>query len=243
MGYFGDNIQIFLLQAFKEDTSLFKFLEENTINMVFSNNKLHCKKYDFIEVYNMLFGPGHVWPTISRNFNYHRVKISNDSYCLGSIIITFPDDFSLDKPFRRIPKKNNYYCDVPGCGYVAKQRISVDIHKLCHNCEGRYKCEVPGCGYSTYETNRIKTHIRAHANERPKLAKIIPPLLHFQHLIPIQPPLPVQPLLPVQPPLPIQPLLPVQPEDVIDVDDQTTVIDVDDQSTVVDEDDITMLTT
>jgi hypothetical protein len=236
MDYFGDNIQAFILQAFKEDTPLFKFLEENTINMVFSNNKLHCNKDDFIKVYNMLFGPGHVWPSISRNFNYHRMKISSFSYCDRSIIITFPDDFSLDKPFRRSPKKIHYHCEVPGCGYTAKQKISVKIHMLSHNCKGHYKCEVPGCGYSTNETNRIKTHIRAHKNERPKLAKIIPPPL------PIQPLLPVQHLLPVQPPLPVQPLLPIQPEDVIDVDDQSTVIDVDDQSTVVDVDDLIMLT-
>jgi hypothetical protein len=230
MDYFGDNIQAFILQAFKEDTPLFKFLEENTINMVFSNNKLHCNKDDFIKVYNMLFGPGHVWPSISRNFNYHRMKISSFSYCDRSIIITFPDDFSLDKPFRRSPKKIHYHCEVPGCGYTAKQKISVKIHMLKHNCNEHYKCEVPECGYNTSRRHNFLKHMITHKRE-PKFSCEVPGCRYTtnykSHL---------------KSHMSNHTKDSAEQQAPIDVDDQSTVIDVDDQSTVVDVDDLIMLT-
>ena len=225
--YFGDNIQMFILQAFKEDTPLFKFLEENNINMVFSNNKLYCNKDNFIKAYDKLVGPNHLWPSILRNFNYHRMRVSYGSPRDGSIIITFPEDFSLDKPFNRHSSNLRYLCEFPGCGYVAKQRGSLYKHMYMHRNKGNnfHPCLITGCRYRTTEINNLRQHIqRIHIDDQSTV-----PDVDEQSKEPVVDEQFKEPDVNEQSKEP-------------DLDDQSKEPDVDDQMTVLDENDINMAT-
>jgi len=160
---FGDNIQSFINQIFAEDTAIFKFLEENSITMVFSNNKLHCNKNEFVKAFNHFCGTELIWPSILRNFNYYRMSISHGGSRDGYATIIFPADFSLDERFIRHTGK--YSCEIPGCEYSGT-RSNLMVHMRNHKCERPFSCEVPGCGYSATTITNLNKHVRTHTSER-----------------------------------------------------------------------------
>jgi len=160
---FGDNIQSFINQIFAEDTAIFKFMEENSITMVFSNNKLHCNKDEFVKAFNHFCGTELIWPSILRNFNYYRMSISHGGSRDGYATIIFPADFSLDERFIRHTGK--YSCEIPGCEYSGT-RSNLMVHMRNHKSERPFSCEVPGCGYSATTITNLNRHMRTHTSER-----------------------------------------------------------------------------
>jgi hypothetical protein len=167
---FGYEIQMFLNQIFAEDSAIFKFMEDNSINMVFSNNKLHCNKEEFVKAYNYFTGKELCWGSILRNFGHYRMSASHDGSRDGFIIIIFPDSFSLDESFNRHWKK--FPCEFPGCEFIGT-RSNLRNHMRNHTsqqpflCKRSYPCEVSGCGYSTTINSRLIVHMRTHTEERP----------------------------------------------------------------------------
>jgi hypothetical protein len=167
---FGDDILMFLNQIFAEDSAIFKFMEENSMKMVFSNNKLHCNKEEFVKAYNHFTGKELCWGSILRNFGHYRMSASHDGSRDGFIIIIFPDSFSLDESFNRHWKK--FPCEFPGCEFIGT-RSNLRNHMRNHTsqqpflCKRSYPCEVSGCGYSTTINSHLIVHMRTHTEERP----------------------------------------------------------------------------
>jgi len=163
---FGDEILMFLNQIFAEDTAIFKFLEDNTINMVFSNNKLYCNKEELVKAYNHFTGKNLCWESLSRNFGHYRMSTSHDGSRDGLISIKFPDDFSLDKKFNRHWEK--FSCEFPGCEYIGI-RSNLRNHMRNHK-RPSFSCNISGCGYSTITDIKLKKHQRTHHAIKPSFS-------------------------------------------------------------------------